>query len=139
EGEWSVAEVLHHLFKVETWLAQEIETGLERPPERLSMLRNIFKPPIWISGMRTIKVKAPKRAEPLNPPPRTTILETYNGVRARMKELALKNGKERLEQLVTTHPILGKYNGAHVVEFAYYHELRHSKQIKEILKKIGRS
>ena len=137
EAEWSIAEVMHHLFLAEGWMLKELEKGLKRPPERLGALRNIFKPPVWITGLRLIRVKAPKRAEPLNPPPKATTIENYNDVRVKMKEMATTEGRARLEQIVAVHPILGKYNGAHLVSFAHYHELRHYKQIKEIIRKIS--
>jgi hypothetical protein len=84
-------------------------------------------------------VRAPKEAEPLNPPPRAVVIENFNGVRAKLKDIMLKHGRERLENLTSRHPILGKYNGVDTASFAYYHELRHWKQIKEILAKLPKT
>src|SRR5438552_205705 len=99
ESEWSVAEIVHHLCIGDEWMAEEIQKGLECPPQRLGMLRQIFKVPAWMVGIRLVRVKAPKKAEPLNPPPRETLIDNYKRGRTKLKDLALRIGRERLEQL----------------------------------------
>src|SRR5207245_874876 len=127
----------HHLCIGDEWMAEEIQKGLECPPQRLGLLRQIFKVPAWMVGIRLVRVKAPKKAEPLNPPPRETLIDNYKRGRTKLKDLALRIGRERLEQLIVVHPILGEYNGVQGVSFIHYHELRHYKQIREILQKLA--
>ena len=43
------------------------------------------------------------------------------------------------KQMVFKHPFLGEIDGIATVSFVGYHELRHYKQIREVIKKLGSS
>ena len=45
----------------------------------------------------------------------------------------LHTEEERFRNLVFTHPFLGEIDGVATVSFIGYHELRHYKQIREVL------
>ena len=137
EGEWSVAEIVHHLWLVERRVIKELEKELAAPPRKIGLLRKLV--PTSIVASRLLRVKAPKAMDPINPPPRDESIENYNAVRNTLKELCAMHGSPRLKQVIFKHPFLGDIDGAATISFVGYHELRHYKQIREALGKLGAS
>jgi hypothetical protein len=83
-----------------------------------------------------IKVKAPKAMNPLDAPARDRAIENYDRTRASLKALCVAHGTERFRHLVFKHPFLGEMDGVATVSFLGYHEKRHFKQIREVLRKL---
>jgi DinB superfamily len=129
EGGWSVAEIVHHLALVE-----EREGAIARPSQRIGFLRRLI--PTSIVASRLIRVKAPKAVNPLDAPARDAGIENLNHARAALKKLCVTHGHQRLRQLIFKHPFLGNIDGVATVSFIGYHEQRHYKQIREVLKKL---
>lgn len=136
EDQWSVAEVLHHLCIVERAVLQQLEASLDHPLPEVSRWKK-FLPLKFLVGNRVRRVKAPKRVEPLNPPPREEVMENYDRARAATKEFGLRN-EERLEHVGFKHPFLGDITGVGAISFVGYHEMRHHKQVQEIIAKVRR-
>lgn len=134
KDEWSVAEVVHHLCLVEERVIEDLEAGLRNPPRKIRWLRKFV--PTSIVAYRLLRVKAPKAVNPLNPPAREEIIQNYNAARNRLKELCSSQGASRLKQVIFKHPFLGDIDGVATIAFVGYHELRHYKQIREILGKL---
>ena len=133
ENEWSIAEILHHLHLVEDRVIKELEKALAGEPQKPGWRSRIIPPSIVAS--RLVKVKAPKAVVPNNAPEKSTAIENFETTRIRLKELCAKEGEQRLRQVVIKHPFFGKIDGAAAVSFVSYHELRHYKQIEEVLRK----
>ncbi len=134
-NEWSIAEIVHHLCLVEERVIKELETELANPPQRIGFLRKFI--PTSIVASRLLRVKAPSGVNPLNPPARAEVIANYDGARSRLKELCSTHGRNRLKQVIFKHPFLGKIDGIATISFIGYHELRHYKQIREVIKKLG--
>ena len=135
DHEWSVAEIVHHLCLVETRVTKDLEKGLARPPVRIGILGRLK--PTSIVAVRLLRVRAPGAMNPINPPSKEESLANYDAARNRLKELCSTHGWPRLKQVVFKHPFLGDINGTATVSFVGYHELRHFKQIKEVLRKLN--
>jgi len=135
EGEWSVGEVVHHLCLVEARVIKELERVIAQPPRRVRFLKRLL--PTSIVATRLIRVKAPKGVNPIDPPARDKAIETFNQTRDSLKTLCAAHSKERFRNLVFKHPALGEIDGVATVSFIGYHELRHYKQIREVLRKLG--
>jgi hypothetical protein len=135
QGEWSVAEIVHHLALVEDRVIKELEGAIARPPQRVGFLRRLI--PTSIVSLRLIRVKAPKAVKPLDAPARETGIENLERTRATLKKLCGSHGNERFRQLIFKHPFLGNIDGVATVSFIGYHEQRHYKQIREVLKKLS--
>ena len=135
ENEWSVAQIVHHLCLVERRVIKELEKQLANPPQKLSALRRLV--PTSIVASRLVRVKAPKAMNPVDPPAKEEIIENYNAARSKLKELCVVHGRQRLEQVIFKHPFLGDIDGSATISFVGYHEIRHFKQIKEVLKKLS--
>ena len=135
EGQWSVAEIVHHLCLVENAVIGELEKGLARPAQKISYLRRLM--PTSIVAIRLVRVKAPKAMNPMEPPAKAEIIANYNAARNQLKALYETHGRTRLKQVTFKHPFLGKITGLATISFVGYHELRHLKQIHETLKQLN--
>lgn len=134
EGEWSVAEIVHHLCLVEGRVTKELEAAIAREPQRVRFFRRLI--PTSIVSMRLIRVKAPKAMNPLDAPEREQAIENFDRTRSNLKTLCAAHEEERFRNLVFTHPFLGEIDGVATISFVGYHELRHYKQIREVLGKL---
>jgi len=134
ENQWSIAQIVHHLSLVEERVIGELEKELVKPPRQLGFLRTLI--PTSIVASRLIHVKSPKAVTPLDAPVKDANIAKYNAARNRLKELWAKHGEKRLRQTVFHHPFLGEIHGLATISFVGYHELRHYKQIREVLKKL---
>lgn len=137
EGEWSVAEIVHHLCLVEGRVTQELEAAITREPRRVGFFRRLI--PTSIVSQRLIRVKAPKAMNPLDSPARDQAIENFDRARSNLKALCAAHDEERFRNLVFKHPFLGEIDGVATISFIGYHELRHYKQIREVLGKLKNS
>jgi hypothetical protein len=133
-GQWSVAEIVHHLCLVEELVIKQLEGAIARPPQRVGFFRRLI--PTSIVSLRLLRVKAPKAANPLSAPDKDVAIQNLNLARNALKEFCATHGEDRLRQLVFKHPFLGNIDGVATVSFVGYHERRHHKQIREVLKKL---
>jgi len=135
DKEWSIAEIVHHLCLVEERVIKELETELASPPRKIGILRKFI--PTSIVASRLLRVKSPRGVNPMNPPARAEVIANYDAARRRLKELCSTHGRNRLKQVIFKHPFLGEIDGPATISFIGYHELRHYKQIREVIKKLG--
>jgi uncharacterized damage-inducible protein DinB len=134
DGEWSVAEIVHHLCLVEDRVTKELEDAIARAPQRVGFLRRLI--PTSIVSMRLIRVKAPKAMNPLDAPLKEVAVENFGRTRESLKTLCSTHSN-RFRNVIFKHPFLGDMDGEATVSFIGYHELRHYKQIREVLRKLG--
>lgn len=134
ENEWSVGEIVQHLYLVEARVVKDLERALAQDPRRISFLKKLI--PTSIVASRLVRVKAPKAVNPLEVPEKERAIENYNHARQSLKELCASHGHDRFKELVFRHPFLGDINGPATVAFVGYHEQRHLKQIREVLNKL---
>lgn len=134
ENQWSISQIVHHLYLVEERVIGELVKELAKPPRDLGFLRTLI--PTSIVASRLIRVKAPKAVNPLDAPGKDANIANYNAVRNKLKALYATHGEKRFKQTVFKHPFLGEIHGLATISFVSYHELRHYKQIREVLKKL---
>jgi len=135
EGEWSVGEIVHHLCLVEGRVIKELEGAIAQQPRRVSFLRRLI--PTSIVSLRFKRVQAPKAVKPLDAPERELALENFDRARNNLKTLCATHGEERFRNLVFKHPFLGEIDGVATVSFVGYHEQRHYKQIRDVLRTLA--
>lgn len=136
ENEWSVAEVIEHLCLVEGAVMKGIKSKLEQPPVKVSFLRKLF--PMRIVSLRVKRLQAPKYVQPANDlPPVDELLKKFDALRANTKEICIKEGPQRLGQVCLKHPYFGDMDGPAAISMVAFHEQRHLKQIREIIKKLS--
>lgn len=135
ENEWSIAEVVDHLCLVEGAVMKGIKAKLAQPPVKVGFLRKFF--PMRIVSLRMKRLQAPKYVQPASDlPPMDELLRKYDAQRATTKEICITEGPERLSQVCLKHPYFGDMDGAAAVSMVAFHEQRHLKQIRDIIKKL---
>ena len=136
DSEWSVGEIVHHLYLVEDRVTKELKGAIARAPQRVGFLRRLI--PTSIVSVRLIRVKAPKAMNPLGAPVKEVAIENFDRSRESLKTLCVSQGNERFRNIIFKHPVLGAIDGVAAVSFVGYHELRHYKQIRDVLRKLGK-
>jgi hypothetical protein len=143
-GGWSVAQIIQHLCLVEERVIKDLEKAVSRPPQKLRFIKRLV--PTSIVASRLVRVKAPQAVNPeANGEKEATIalagkneaIANYNRARSALKNLCATHGNDRFRQIVFKHPFLGEIDGVATVSFVGYHEQRHYKQIREVLKKLS--
>jgi len=120
---------------VEDRVIKELESAIARAPQRVGFFRRLI--PTSIVSVRLIRVKAPKGMKPLNAPVKELAIEDFDRTRESLKALCASHGSDRFRNLVFKHPFLGEIDGVATVSFIGYHEQRHYKQVREVLRKLG--
>ena len=136
EKEWSVAEVVEHLCLVEGAVMSYLESKLDQPAVKVSFLKKLV--PMRIVSLRLRRLQAPERVRPAaNLPPIDELLKKYDQQREKTKKFCNEAGPARLSKIRFKHPYFGDMDGAAAVSMVAFHEQRHLKQIREILKKLS--
>src|SRR5256885_12420783 len=134
EAEWSVAEIVQHLCLVEERVIKDLERGIAKEPQSVRFLKKFV--PTSIVSSRLLRVKAPKAVNPVAVLEKDVAIETFNCARNSLKTLCAAHGHDRFRKLVFKHPFLGDIDGVATISFVGYHEHRHYKQIREVLRKL---
>ena len=135
EGEWSVGEIVQHLSLVEERVIKDLEKAMGSEPRRVGLLKRLM--PTSIVSSRLLKVKSPKAVAPIAPVEKEAAIEALQNARTKLKAFCDSHDDDRLRTLIFKHPFLGEIDGVATISFVSYHEQRHFKQIREVLKKIG--
>ncbi len=133
DGGWSVPQILQHLRLVEERVTQDLEKAIGAPGPPVGLLKRLL--PTSIVASRLIRVKAPKAMNPLETPDKQTAIENLNLARNNLKKLCADHG-DSFRRVTFKHPFLGLIDGVATVSFIGYHEQRHYKQIREVLRKF---
>ena len=134
EAEWSVAEIVQHLCLVEERVIKDLEREIAKEPQSIRFLRRLV--PTSIVSSRLLRVKAPKAVNPVTVMEKDITIENFDRARNSLKKLCAAHGPDRFRKLVFKHPFLGEIDGVATISFVGYHEQRHYKQIREVLKKL---
>lgn len=134
DAEWSIAEILYHLTIIEERMLKELIKQCANP-KPLGFIGRLLQVPPSLVGVRLLKVKAPKFAEPLNPPSRNQNMANFERVRNELISLIKQQNRSGLLGIYTKS-IIGNFDGVNAVKFLGYHELRHFKQIQTIIPRI---
>ena len=134
EDEWSVAEIVQHLCLVEERVIKDLERELAKEPRGVGFLKKLV--PTSIVSSRLLRVKAPKAVNPVAVLEKDVAIENFNCARNSLKTLCAAHGHDRFRKLVFKHPFLGDIDGVATISFVGYHEHRHYKQIREVLRKL---
>ncbi len=135
ENEWSIAEIIHHLFLVEERVLNDLEKAVAREPQRVPFLRRFL--PTSVVSSRLLRVKSPQAVTPTETPANNQALDELNRARSELKAFCSRHGESRFRTIVFKHPFLGPIDGVATVSFVGYHERRHLRQIREVLRKVN--
>ena len=94
---------------------------------------------MMIVERRVIKRKAPSNVEPQNVGEKEEMLAEFRGVRERTMAFIEETRGRDLSKYNMPHPFLGNLNAYDWLQFIASHEIRHTKQMKEIAEALPKS
>ncbi len=134
---WSVAEILEHLYRVETGIVRLIRRGVERgraggvPPEldQGSLLNSLDR---FRLADRTYVVAAPEPVVPRGELTAAAALAALDDSRQTLMDAAFAASGLALGTITYPHPLMGSLTLYQWILFVGQHELRHARQIRSI-------
>jgi len=131
KGCWSAGEVVAHLTMVETSVLTGTRELLSRKPGYHSTWQRIHIP-VYVTTWRMIKRRTPVPLDSSLVKERDEALENYSAARTRTLKLLAQHSPRDLAPFRRKHPFLGSLNLYDWMRMLAYHEIRHTKQIREI-------
>ena len=138
EGRWSAAELVAHLMMVERAVIGKADRVAQKPPKRVSLLMRIHIPMKLVES-RWIRRKSPVPVEPEMLSGKEEMLAELRTVRERSLAFLDETKGRNLGEYCWKHPALGTLNAYEWMQFIASHELRHTKQMKEIAASLPKS
>lgn len=129
--EWSAGELVAHLVMVERAIVGGADRISQKSPKRIPYLRR-FHLPLWLVESRIIHRKSPIPLDPGLMGNKEEMLGELRGVRERTLAFLAETKDRDLSAYRWPHVFLGMLNVYEWFEMIAAHELRHTKQMKEI-------
>jgi uncharacterized damage-inducible protein DinB len=131
EGRWSAAELIAHLMMVERAVIGKADRVAQKPPRRVSLLKRIHIPMALVES-RWIRRKSPVPVAPEMLRDKAVMLAELRTVRERSLAFLEETRSRNLGEYCWAHPALGTLNAYEWMQFIASHEVRHTKQMREI-------
>lgn len=131
-GVWSAAEVIAHLSIVERTIITRIGQIIENPPKAVPLLRR-FHVPVSLVRYRWRRVKSPLPLDSALICEREHMLAELSGVREGTLAFLRETAARDLRAYRWPHPFIGSLNVYQWFAFIPSHEMRHTRQIQEIV------
>jgi hypothetical protein len=131
EGRWSAGEVVGHLIIIERTIIRRADKLLQKPPDSRSFLRR-FHLPMALVESRIIRRKTPIPVDPELVCEKEEMLAQIREVRERTLAFMEETRGRDLSKYHMPHPFLGTLNAYEWFQMIASHEVRHTKQMREI-------
>jgi uncharacterized damage-inducible protein DinB len=131
DGRWSAGELIAHLSATERTILGRADKLLEKPPKSVPFYKR-FHVPMMIVEARLIRRKAPTAVEPQVVREKEEMLRELRGVREQTLAFIEETRGRNLRKYNMPHPFLGNLNACDWLQFIASHEIRHTKQMREI-------
>ena len=131
EGRWSAGELIGHLSAVERAILGRADKLLQKPPKSLPFFKR-FHVPMMVVEARVIRLKTPKWLDVQTIREKEEMLAELRGVRERTLAFIEETRSRDLSKYSMPHPFLGTLNAYEWLQFIASHEIRHTKQMREI-------
>ena len=141
-GQWSAAQVVHHLLVSETGINQYIDKKLRNTEElekaglshqlRSLLMRALFRIP-------GIKFKAPPKLKALTPeqvPPLPELRQQWEAIRRSLEQILNEYPSNLLDRAIFKHPRSGMLTIYQTLDFMLDHILHHQQQVDRIAKAL---
>ena len=130
-GRWSAAEVTCHLMTIERAILGAADRCVQQPPRRFSAIKRLHLP-VGLSSSRLIPLKTPLPLDPKLIREKEAMLGELREVRERTLAFMAETSSRDLSVYCWPHPFLGVLNAYEWMEMIAGHEVRHTKQMREI-------
>lgn len=130
-AEWSAAEIVAHLIMVELAVVGGADRITQKIPKEFPFLKR-FHLPLWLVEVRLVRRKSPMPLDPSLLGNKEEMLGELRGARERTLAFLEETQQRDLSVYMWAHAFLGMLNVYQWFEMIASHELRHTKQIKEL-------
>ena len=131
EGRWSAGEVVGHLITVERAIIGRADKLLQKPPKSLPFYKR-FHLPVAVAESRLIRTKSPISTDSQILREKEEMLADLREVRERTLAFMEETSGRDLSKYTMPHPFLGTLNAYEWFQMIASHEVRHTKQMREI-------
>lgn len=136
--EWSAAEIVAHLVMVERAIIGGADRITQKIPKPIPFLKR-FHFPMWLVESRIIRRKSPIPLDPSLLNTKEEMLGELRAARERTLAFLEETSKKDLSTYCWPHPFLGMLNGYEWFELIASHEIRHTKQMREITARLPKA
>jgi len=136
--EWSAAELVAHLIMVERAIVGGADRITQKVPKRIPFVRR-FHFPMWLVESRIVRRKSPIPLDPSLLGNKEEMLAELRGARERSLAFLNETEKRDLSAYCWQHAFLGMLNGYEWFEMIAAHQVRHTKQMKEIVERLPKA
>jgi len=136
-NKWSAAQLVAHLVVVERGVVTNVDRLTQKAaipvpfPKRMHL-------PLWLVEARVIRHKSPVPLDESLLGEKEAMLAGLRGVRERTMAFIQETERRDLRAYCWRHPFLGMLNVYEWMEMIAAHQLRHTKQVREIEAKLSR-
>jgi len=135
--EWSAAELVAHLVVVERGVVTNVDRLTQNAPIPVPFPKRIHLP-LWLVEARVIRRKSPVPLDESLLAEKEAMLAGLRGVRERTLAFIAETEGRDLSAYCWRHPFIGMLNVYEWMEMIAAHQLRHTKQVREIEAKLSR-
>lgn len=140
EGRWSAAELVCHLMQVERAIVQNAGKLLQHPPKPCPLSKRFHLPMVMlIVESRLIPRRTPIPLDTSLVCEKEKMLAHLREVRKRTRFFMEETAGKPLRKYHMPHPFLGTLNFCEWFQLIASHQVRHSKQIKEIAEALPKT
>src|SRR5882757_482919 len=136
-NQWSTGELVAHLVVVERGRRHKCRPVDTESPDSSSLSKRLHFP-MWLVEARVIRRKSPVPLDESLMEEKEAMLAGLRGVRERTLAFVSETERRDLSAYCWRHPFLGMLNLYEWLEMIAAHQLRHTKQIREIEAKLSR-
>ena len=131
EGRWSAGELVGHLITIERMIILRADKLLQKPPKSVPFYKR-FHLPMALVESRLIRRKTPISTDGQVVREKEAMLAELREVRERTLAFIEETRGRDLSQYSMPHPFLGMLNAYEWFQMIASHEIRHTKQMREI-------
>ena len=131
EGRWSAGELVGHLIMIERAILRNTDRLLQKPPKSVPFYKR-FHVPMAVVESRLIRRKTPIPVDTQLVRQKEEMLAELREVRERTLAFIKETMERGLSKYRMPHAFLGTLNAYEWFQMIASHEVRHTKQMKEI-------
>jgi len=136
--EWSAAELVAHLSSVERNIVSTADRVTQKSPRPVSLFMRIHLP-VRLVESRVIRRKSPIAFDEALLADKEDMLADLRGARERSLAFLAETESRDLHAYRWKHPFLGMLNVYEWFEMIAAHQVRHTKQMKEISARLPKA
>jgi uncharacterized damage-inducible protein DinB len=138
EGRWCAAELVAHLVMVERGVVEKADRVVQHSPRKTPLLKR-FHIPMALVSTRVIRRKSPISVDAEMLRDKEEMLAELRNARERTLAFLDETKDLDLGEYYWAHPALGTLNMYEWMRFISAHEIRHTKQMREIAASLPKS